>query len=352
MSRLHNTRMLPYHPSQQQSGMMNKIKLALCTGFLAEHANEAHSIYIMNRHVFPVLIELHDNLSDGLLASMWYFHFPGCEFSSKKKSGFQIRMNIQSASMKREGSTHIYSKGSSKTRVKVVNAQLKSDTKSILQPKPGAVKPPSTATVDNLRASYDVEVNAYGKPYFADLANLLFLLVDISQENVPYTSEPSPTLKSLRIAMDSTNFNLSLTMEFDMDATTLVDGPQSLYPASLTARQRYTGAYGVETVLFSPLSETQSAESSSHDDCDLPSIDRDVALDAFFDSLGLESEPPLQQAPSQSVLSDYFNLSSYWLSDLGTFGVSTLNFGVAFELVTVQNCTINVISDGSLTAQF
>ncbi|SJL11652.1 uncharacterized protein ARMOST_15058 [Armillaria ostoyae] len=382
-----------------------------------------------------------------------YCHFPECNFSAKTKSGLDIHLNIHyglkpywcdgitkegkpcdyiggdpanfyrhrvrhhgyvrgSSSRKRKGTA---SKGSSRTRAKVVNAQLKSDTNSVSQPKPAAKAPP-TATLDDLRAYFDVEVDAYGKTYFADAwdlrsdahpdakelipaihssplledqwpqqlpvgtlfnaqpANLPFPLMGISQENAPFaelaSSEPSPTLESLRIAMDSMNFNLSLTMEFDMDATTLVDGLQSSYPTSLTASQEYTGTYSVETVHFSPLSETQSVESSSHEAYDVPSIDRDVALDTFLDSLELESEPPSQQVPSAqvlsedsshessgvpsidpdvalstfldslepesgppsqqvpspSVLSDYFNSSSYRPTDLGDFGVSTLNF--------------------------
>ncbi|KAK0430618.1 hypothetical protein EV421DRAFT_1743845 [Armillaria borealis] len=382
-----------------------------------------------------------------------YCHFPECNFSAKTKSGLDIHLNIHyglkpywcdgitkegkpckyiggdpanfyrhrvrhhgyvrgSSSRKRKGTA---SKGSSRTRAKVANAQLESDTNSVSQPKP-ATKPPSTATLGDLQAYFDVEVNVYGRTYFADAcdlrsdphldakelipaihssplledqwpqqlpvgtlfnaqpANLPFPLVDVSQEDAPFaelaSSEPSPTLESLRIAMDSMNFNLSLTMGFDMDATTLVDGLQSSYPTSLTARQEYTGAYSVENDPFSPLSETQSVESSSHE-ADVLSIDQDVALDTFLDSLELESEPPSQQVtsaqvlsedsshesydvpsidpdvalstfldslepkseppsqqvPSPSVLSDYFNSSSYRPSDLESFGVSTLNFG-------------------------
>ncbi len=297
-----------------------------------------------------------------------------------------------------------------------MNAQLGSDINSISQSK-HAARPPSTATLDDLRAYFDVEVDAYGKTYFADACdlrsdphpdakelipavhssplledqwqqplpvgtlfnaqpgNLPFPLVHISQADAPFaeltSSEPSPTLESLRIAMDSMNFHPSLTAGFDMDSTTLADGPQSIYPASLTAGQEYTGAYSVENVQFPPLSETQSVENSPHEAYDVPSIDRDVALDTFLDSLELESEPPLQQAPSAqalsedsshescdvpsidrdvaldtfldslelelepssqqvpspSVLSDYFNSSSYRPSDSGNFGVLTLNFG-------------------------
>ncbi len=249
-----------------------------------------------------------------------------------------------------------------------MNAQLGSDTNPVSQPKPAA-GPPSTANLDDLRAYFDVEVNAYGKTYFADACDLRSdphphakelipavhssplledqwqqplpvgtlinaqpanLLVHISQADAPFaelaSSEPSPTLESLRIAMDSMNFHPSLTVGFDMDSTTLADGPQSIYPASLTAGQEYTGAYSVENVQFPPLSETQSVENSPHEAYDVPSIDRDVALDTFLDSLELELEPSSQQVPSPSVLSDYFNSSSYRPSDSGNFGVLTLNF--------------------------
>ncbi|KAK0229529.1 hypothetical protein EDD85DRAFT_131005 [Armillaria nabsnona] len=317
-----------------------------------------------------------------------YCHIPGCNFSSKTKSGLDIHLNIHyglkpyccdgitkdgepcdyiggdpanfyrhrvrhhgyvrksSSPRKRKGTA---SKGSSRTRAKVVNAQVESDTDSVSQPKPAA-RPPPTATLDDLRAYFDFEVNAYGKTYFADAcdlrsdphpdakelipavhssplledqwpqqlpvgmlfnaqpANLPFPLVHISQADAPFveldSSEPSPTLESLRIAMDSMNFHPSLTAGFDMDSTTLADGPQSIYPASLTARQEYTGAYSVDNVAFSPLSETQSVQTFSHEDHDVPSIDPDVALDTFLDSLELESEPASQQVPSAHVLSE------------------------------------------------
>ncbi len=44
-------------------------------------------------------------------------------------------------------------------------------------------------------------------------------------------------------------------------------------------------------------------ETSSHEAYGVTSIDRDVALDTFLDSLELESEPASQQVPSAHVLS-------------------------------------------------
>ncbi|KAK0215472.1 hypothetical protein IW262DRAFT_1465114 [Armillaria fumosa] len=305
-------------------------------------------------------------------------------------------------------------KGTASKVPEVANARLESDINSISQPNPAASL--LTATLDALPQNIDVEVDEYDKTYFAGVrnlrgdahydekefiptirsiyypfedrspqqlpvdtllnaqpANLPFPLVDISQEEAPY-GEPSPALESLRIAMNYTNLRLhpSLTVGFDIGSTTLADGPQSIYPASLTARQESTGAYGVETVSPSTLSKTRSVESSSCDAYDVPSIDPDVALDTFLlslepasepvsqqvhrvhvpsegsshesyysapsiysdetlsrflDSLEPKSEPPSQQVPSPSVLSDYFNSASYRSSDLGNFGVSTFNFG-------------------------
>ncbi|KAK0493887.1 hypothetical protein EDD18DRAFT_1356375 [Armillaria luteobubalina] len=195
--------------------------------------------------------------------------------------------------------------------------------------------------------------------------NLPFPLVNIFRKDAP----PSSALESRRIAMNYTNLRLhpSLTVGFDIGSTTFADGLQSIYPASLIVSQS-NAAYGVETISPSTLSKTRSVESSSRDAYDIPSIDPDVALDTFLlslepasepaspqapsvhapsegsshesyysapsiysdetlsrflDSLELKSLPPSQEVPSTSA----FNLASYRLNDLGSYGISTFNFG-------------------------
>ncbi|KAK0477905.1 hypothetical protein IW261DRAFT_1484497 [Armillaria novae-zelandiae] len=176
---------------------------------------------------------------------------------------------------------------------------LESNTDSVSQPKPATS--PSTATLDALPQYIDarLEADGYYQPYFAGARNLrgdahydeeefipatrsiyslqhqlpqqppvhtLFNaqpanfpspLVGISQEEAPY-AEHSPGIETLRIAMNYMNLHRSLNVGLGMDSTTLADGLQSIYPASLAARQEYTGAYGVETVSLSTLLLTRT----------------------------------------------------------------------------------------------
>ncbi|KAK0191900.1 hypothetical protein F5146DRAFT_484423 [Armillaria mellea] len=260
----------------------------------------------------------------------------------------------ESASTNKESNTYAYSKGSSRTRRKATNAQLESDTNYSLQPKP-SVSPTYVEIEANGKAyssgASDLQSNSHGdakelfpavpsvRPFEGhwpqqlpvdtqfntQLANLPFPLVDISWEDTPHTelasSEPSPRIESLRIAMDSMKFH---TIGFN--GSMLADGPQSIYLASLTAREEYFGAYGVKTVRSSTLSETQSVEDSSCEAYDLPSIDPDVAMDDFLDSLELESGLMSQQVPSAHALSEDSSHETYdsapslhWWEPLSTF---------------------------------
>ncbi|KAK0204316.1 hypothetical protein DFS33DRAFT_1488461 [Desarmillaria ectypa] len=336
-----------------------------------------------------------------------YCSMPDCKFSAKSSSNFQIHMNRhyglkpyrcedncdfvsadpaalikhrmrlhgyipRSPSTKKTKRTGPpYSKDSSRARVKVVKVQLESDAEDVSQLDP-ATTPPSTITLDDLRAYDVVDVDAHDKPYFADaydlrsdphpdpkelfpairsghpledqaafpvatLFNALpstpsFPLANFPHENASHvelsSSEPSLTLDSFLRMIDFMDFDSSLTTEFGTDGAASAASLQSIYPAPLTAWQGNTGAYAENVVPFSPEPETRLTDISTHESYDVPSIDSDVALSTFLDSLELESESPTSyQVPSPSILSDYFNSTSYQSSD---FGVSAFDFGGQF----------------------